>query len=548
MASHFKWYPGSDDVTVPFNARFSFPSQANKAIKMTPRINPKTGANYSPGQQMRIELPAQGYMNGGNSCLEFDVTLSGWQNSSGEITRFQNNIQSLFSRVRILYGSTPLEDIINYNVIIRSLTEWTGTNQNGVTDQQSLGDGVGGFAIGADRVAKAGLCNVRQTSIQGITSVANSTTYTAGASFNAGGLGGAVPNSQSWLSGVNLVGTTCTRRYQVHLGTGLFTQEKLIPLKFMASSFAIEITFAPAEECIFSLPGESTGKPPSYAIGNVNFLPEILEFDASYDAVFLEGLRNGGIPILFASWHTYIFNTAASSNVNLLVQERSRSVKALFCVQRRSPIQMSTDSHATFFDTASPDASGTTMQSYQYRIGGRYYPPSPVQLSDTMGGKVTNGGAEAYAELEKALNIVGDYRLSTSCNSGRWAMVPASTTFTAGGAGSVASYFHEYDYSTTQTGFTAVGVPIRASVSSASIGATGNVFAGTMPSSCYVSAISLETSNGMEISGLNAEEQSDISFIGNWSGGQAPGFAFEVYSYYDSMIILRENNVCILCC
>lgn len=548
MASHFKWYPGSDDVTVPFNARFSFPSQANKSIKMTPRINPKTGANYSPGQQMRIELPAQGYMNAGNSCLEFDVTLAGWETSSGEITRFQNNIQSLFSRVRILYGSTPLEDIINYNVIIRALTEWTGTNQNGLTDQQSLGDGVGGYVVGSDSAGKAGLCSVRQTSIQGVTSVLNSTAYPAGTSFNVAGLGGAVPNNQSWLSGVNLAtGTKCTRRYQVHLGTGLFTQEKLIPLKFMASAFAIEITFAPAEECIFSLPGASTGTPPTYAIGNVNFLPEILEFDASYDAVFLEGLRNGGIPILFASWHTYIFNTAASSNVNLLVQERSRSVKALFCVQRRSPIQMSTDSHATFFDTAAPDVSGTTMQSYQYRIGGRYYPPSPVQLSNTMGGKITNGGAEAYAELEKALNIVGDYRLSTSCNSSRWALPPASTVLSVGGVTATASYFHEYDYCSTQTGFTAVGVPVRTGVTRAAVGELGNVFAGTMASSCYASAISLETSNGMEISGLNAEEQSDISFIGNWSGGQASGFSFEVYSYYDSMIILRENNVCILC-
>ena len=59
----------------------------------------------------------------------------------------------------------------------------------------------------------------------------------------------------------------------------------------------------------------------------------------------------------------------------------------------------------------------------------------------------------------------------------------------------------------------------------------------------YASAIDLETSNGVEISGLNAEEQSDIAFIANWSQNQASGFVLEVYSYYDAMIILRENNV-----
>lgn len=61
----------------------------------------------------------------------------------------------------------------------------------------------------------------------------------------------------------------------------------------------------------------------------------------------------------------------------------------------------------------------------------------------------------------------------------------------------------------------------------------------------FVIATSLETSTGMEISGLNAEEQSDISLMLNWSGAQATAGTFnvEVYTYYDAMLILRENNV-----
>ena len=66
MASHFKWYPSSSEVTVPWNARYSFPSQANKAVKMTPRIPPKNAANFGPGGQIRLEFPAQGYVNPGN--------------------------------------------------------------------------------------------------------------------------------------------------------------------------------------------------------------------------------------------------------------------------------------------------------------------------------------------------------------------------------------------------------------------------------------------------------------------------------------------------
>ena len=64
-------------------------------------------------------------------------------------------------------------------------------------------------------------------------------------------------------------------------------------------------------------------------------------------------------------------------------------------------------------------AVGSTLDSYQFRIGGRYFPPSPVQCSNVPLG--TNGGAEAFIELEKCLNQMGDYRLSTAVNAARWA-------------------------------------------------------------------------------------------------------------------------------
>jgi hypothetical protein len=68
-------------------------------------------------------------------------------------------------------------------------------------------------------------------------------------------------------------------------------------------------------------------------------------------------------------------------------------------------------------------------------------------------------------------------------------------------------------------------------------------FVGGIGSACYCAAIDLETSNGVEISGLNAEEQSDIAFIGQWNNQQSSSFILTVFTYYDAMLILRENNV-----
>jgi len=95
MSAHYKWYPSEAEVIVPWNARYSFPSQANKAVKMTPRIPPKNGGTFSPGQVIRLEFPAQGYVNPNNTTLSFDVTLVYGNIVDADVNsqvRFQNNV------------------------------------------------------------------------------------------------------------------------------------------------------------------------------------------------------------------------------------------------------------------------------------------------------------------------------------------------------------------------------------------------------------------------------------------------------------------------
>src|SRR6478736_2038547 len=241
-----------------------------------------------------------GYVNPLNTTLEFDVTLYGWEGPGfgASMVRFQNNIQSIFQRVRLLYGATPSEDMINYNVITRALTEWTSTNQNGTLDQTSIAEGIGGYSYGSIPLAAAqtappnayhGMVNTRQAFIQGISNASNTT---AGPSFGAPATAQIVPNQQTVSSTLgNGSPQFCTRRYQVTFTLGLFNQDKLIPTKFMASQLAIEITLERPDFCFFSLRGNADtdispifpdGVPPTYGVGNVNLIPEILVFDASY--------------------------------------------------------------------------------------------------------------------------------------------------------------------------------------------------------------------------------------------------------------------------
>ncbi len=295
MSSHFSWYPSNVETVVQWNARYAFPSQSNKAEKTTPRIPPKSGSAFSPGAVIRIELPASGYMNGPKTTLEFDVTLYG-TGVAGQIVRFENNIMSIFSRIRLLYGSTPLEDIIQANTLVRGLGEWTATNCNAVMDQNSL-NGIGGYILDANGGTAStfhGNCNVRQKYIQGI-----SPGFTYPAFTNAAAAANFVRGN-----GFGVVGTTdtppgvtgngqpgYTRRYQVTLPLGVFQQPRLVPLKFMASSLAVELTLEQPAGCIFTPPGPAMAAQtltvlPTYGVGNVNLIPEILMFDASYGKFF----------------------------------------------------------------------------------------------------------------------------------------------------------------------------------------------------------------------------------------------------------------------
>jgi len=558
MSTHFAWYPSSSQVTVPWNARYSFPSQANKSNKSTPRIPPKNGAYFSPGQTIRLEFPAQGYVNPQNTTIIMDVVLNVPTPTSilgidagtagaaeSGVARFQNNIQSIFQRVRLLYGSTVLEDLNNYNVIVRNLTEWTANSAHGTMDQSTINEGIGGIVFAYPNTTIVSppmpatyqasvlrdnlICvNVRQRYIHG----AQLTTTTAGIYYGAGYLG----HSDTPPGHVATTGyTPITRRYQINLALGLFTQEKLIPTKYLASQLAIELTLEQSQFCIYSNASSLTGsvfvnKPATYGVGNVILLPEVLEFDVSYDAMFLKGLQEGGVPIKFSTWNTYTFSTSEQSNVNLNISERQRSVKAIYVVQRRAQPKIGADNGACFFDTSIDGLS--TLRQYQYRIGARYFPGQPVECSSSVGGSKSNGGAEAWLELAKALNIVGDYRLSTPVNTSRWALQ------NAGGV------LQENDFDTSVTHISnSTGVPTVLERSIAE-----DARSGTLGSQCFAMAVNLETSNGIEISGLNAEEQSDISFMATWkspqkSGASAVATNLEAYTFVDTMLILRENNM-----
>lgn len=153
--------------------------------------------------------------------------------------------------------------------------------------------------------------------------------------------------------------------------------------------------------------------------------------------------------------------------------------------------------------------------------------------------------------MAKATNTLGDFRLSTPTTTSTW----ATPQYKWEGPASTSYVLPEYDGRFAITTNTAEGMPVvvevlapvRCAAEDTLIDAPyygGRAFFGE-GSGAFAMAQSLETSNGMEIAGLNAEEQSDISLTARWSHPQGvdPTTNMVFFVYYDALLVLYENNV-----
>lgn len=584
MSSTFKFHSTINEV-VPWQAQYAFPTQSTKIAKQTVKLVPKNGNQFGRNQIIRIEFPAENYLNVLNSVLQFDVqlttptpvwtatvtkgasnvnivsdnysrwvvALAGLEETAGTrpgtrsvnayagfpctllvgSVTYHNVIEAItndgtnltieflrpwptflasattftvypqvvmqpggahchFSRLRVLYGSLVIEDIQEYDTLVRMLYECAVQRDYGSSHGQVL-DGM-----------------------------ASATPKDLGASYEFAGIGTGYstrPVSSAAAIAQSLYMPGRKRTFCLNLLSGLLTQKKLIPLKWMASQLVIELTVNNELDALVGsggmpAPYTATGGPSSspsgqlalaapsaltYTISDVNYVAELLEFDSAFDTAFWGGLQQMGVPLKFASWHFHSF-PITGGNQTFQIHERSRSVKAAFAVARSTrPPSAAIDKNRFFSDlgatyTAEGDLIRTSpapIESFQFRVGGRYYPAQPVRC--------LYGAAEAYMELAKAIDNLGDYTRGSQMSAHRWAAYADESSplqFEEGGEAFIMA-----------CGFENV-----------------DVSPGT-------------------IAGINAEEQSDIALnIKTRSFISPTEKKLDVFMYYDCLLVVRPGN------
>lgn len=515
-ASTFLFHPLMNEV-VPYNASYQFPSQATRSTKRTVKVTPKNNASsYLSGSTIRFEFPASGYLNPSNTYLSFNCRakinsgsfVAGTTGTQYGGFEFQQNIASIFRRVRVLYGSLVLEDIQDYNILQRLFTD-TLSKSGGSYSDTAMFQGIG-RSVRISAATSTGY-HLRDTLTQDRHN------------YHSLEAAGVAPTE---------VGTT-VRRYCIPINTGVFQQKRLIPLKFMSSQLQIEFEIADAVDSqIWVLGVGGTPAIPTATqteVGLAELTCELLEFDAEFDSAVFTGLSNG-LAIPFQSWHMTSQNIQPGTSFMINIQESSRSVRyALAAVTDDAFRTLDKDAHKFLngmeATQASAVASSTDIQnnaplvtqrsfldSYQWRLGGTYYPSQPVPVygsnqvalvaANSVDAAYADPPVEAHAELMKVFDN----------QFGRNIMLGDS----------------DYGiYSCKRN--TIVGTN------------TGNV-------DNFVIGVDFLTDRGDVIGGINAEEQNDLMLLLKFNAGATNGTAkvVRIAVCYDNIMILGESNNMVL--
>ncbi|KXS08791.1 hypothetical protein M427DRAFT_39959, partial [Gonapodya prolifera JEL478] len=197
MSSHFLFHSEASE-TVPMEARYSFPTQASRVVKSVVKIPPRSGVDMkslsasAKGRLIQLTLPAQGYLNPLESYLRFDLTINS-------------------SNTAATNGITVDVDYQNRSGLILE-------------------------GMGSD-MDRASLHNLTTFSGSGTQSQDGNTVKAvnilAGRSTALWGTGSAATGTSS--------APVLTHTYCLNLGAGLLTQQKLIPLKWLANQLTIEL-------------------------------------------------------------------------------------------------------------------------------------------------------------------------------------------------------------------------------------------------------------------------------------------------------------------
>ena len=198
-------------------------------------------------------------------------------------------------------------------------------------------------------------------------------------------------NAGDILEGTNTtVVTTATapsQRRCIQLLGGILDNSTYFPLKY-TNGLIVDIF----------LSSDATCGAAGFTVSDVAYVCEFLKMDAMYTSAFEQQFLTSGIKFAFDTYTTSQ-TTVSTSNVNKQITENVRSLKTVYAVQQQAADPINVFRQAR-------------TKTVQWKYGSVYMPSQAVNCE--------NGGAEAFKECMKAVNLSGDQSYDIDISADQW--------------------------------------------------------------------------------------------------------------------------------
>ena len=362
---------------LPKNLKYMNKVESASATAYTSNIAPQNGTGpYSAGQTIIINIPTRNNLCliGSESTLKFTLTATNASGAQSAVMRLdRGGANGIFQRLRLYSGSSLLEDVDSYGLLMANLISLQKSNAS-VRGKFNISNGTRNDDI-----------------------VECSTTAAAGANTTWGKAYICPAGEKLWsVAEANVIANnavTLARTYSVSLLSILGTLgSQYVPLFAMTSGGALRLELQLVDSCNKFLCSD-VGLGSTFSVSNVEYVASFLELSDSSMDIINSSLGGQPLQYVIPSFRNYVYTTAlaaAGQQVNVPIAAKFSSLKSLFGIMRDS----ANTNNATFFPHSSAHYG---LQSYNLRIGSKIVPAkAPSTIS------------EFFVEACKAIGSVGD--------------------------------------------------------------------------------------------------------------------------------------------
>lgn len=360
---------------LPRNLQYMNKIESSPARQYTSTIQPENGTgNYAPNTKCRINIPTSPntVLVASESFLKFDIggVTVGGTTAAAYIRLDKCGAHGCIQRVRVVHGSTEIQDLDNYAAIVAEMMALQQTS-DGFSGKQNVLCGTAPGAIVNGATTEVLMTTVGERLNQAYASTA---------------INGVVANRTFALNLMSYVGSLCGNRY--------------IPLFEMTSApLSLEITFV--DSLLKFLCVSTALANNNFTISNVEFVGTFIELSDEAIASIREAQAGQPLQYVIQNYSNVTYSTtlysASATSINIPVSARYASLKSLFCIPRRYA-----SGSVTYFPYSSTHFN---INSWRIRVGNSYLPA-----------KAPNSMVEHYAELLKAIGSLSDINHEPSIN------------------------------------------------------------------------------------------------------------------------------------